>query len=166
MNKTSKQRLSQAEIDSLVQQAAAKKQLGSGPRPSVPRPQKQEARPTPDSKRPPEANPAVDAAAAKPEGQRQPEAKTPEQARSQQAQAATAKKEASPAPEKAAETPAKVEEGRSRDEKAPTVVLVPTPGQQNPLELKQYFWLGGEGTSGLQPDGVMTVLNKKLIRLG
>jgi len=131
----------------------------------VPRPQRQEAKPTPDSKRQPETAPVVDAAAAKPEDQRQPEAKAPEQPRDQQAQVPVAKKE-SPAAEKATETPAKAEESRSRDEKPPTVVLVPTPGQQSPLELKQYFWLGGEETPGLQPDGVMTVLNKKLIRLG
>jgi hypothetical protein len=79
---------------------------------------------------------------------------------------AAAKKEESPVVAKAVETPAKAEESLSRDEKVPTVVVVPSPARQNPLELKQYFWLGAEGASGPQPEGVMTVLNKKLFRLG
>ena len=166
MNKTAKQRLSQSEIDSLVQQAAAKKQLGSGPGLPAPRPQKQEAKPTVDSKRQPEAAaPATDAVAGKPESQRQPAAKTAEQPRVQQTQA-PAKREEPPSPAKAVETPARTEDNHSRDEKAAAVVVVSSSAHQSPLELKQYFWLGGEGKPDLQPDRVMTVLNKKLSKLG
>ncbi len=165
MNKTAKQRLSQSEIDSLVQQAAAKKQLGSGPGLPAPRPQKQEAKPSVESRRLPEATAApVEAVAPKPENQRQPAAKVQEQPRAQQTQAA-AKKEGPQSAAKAVETPARAEDNHNQDEKA-AVVVVSSSAQQSPLELKQYFWLGGEGTSDLRPDRVMTVLNKKLSRLG
>jgi hypothetical protein len=173
VNKTAKQRLSQSEIDSLVQQASVKKQLGSGPSLLAPRPQKQEAKPALDSKRQPEATaPVMDAVAGKPgqtENQRQTPVKTPEQARSQQTQSApAAKKENAQPAAKSVETPARSEDNHNKDEKAAAVVVVSSSAsaQGSPLELKQYFWLGGEGTSDLRPDRVMTVLNKKLSRLG
>jgi hypothetical protein len=145
VNKTAKQRLSQSEIDSLVQQASVKKQLGSGPGLPAPRPQKHEAKPNVESRRlPEEAAAPAEAAVTKPENQRQPVAKAQEQPRAQQAKAAAKNEE----PQSAA----KAVESSS--------------AQRSPLELKQYFWLGGEGTSDLQPDRVMTVLNKKLSRLG
>ncbi len=167
MNKTAKQRLSQAEIDSLVQQAATKKQLGSGPGLPASRASKQEAKPSTEPKRQPAAAaPATEAVADKPEGQRQPAAKIQEQPRVQQPQAVPAKKEELPSTAEAEETPARAENNDSQSEKASPVVVVASPVQHSPLELKQYFWLGGEGTSDLQPDRVMTVLNKKLFKLG
>lgn len=166
MNKTAKQRLSQSEIDSLVQQAAVKKHLGSGPGLPAPRPQKQEAKPIVESRRPPEAAAApAEAAVPKPENQRQPAAKGQEQPRAQQTQAA-AKNEEPQSAAKAVETPARSEENHNKDEKAAAAVVVSSSAQRSRLELKQYFWLGGEGTSDLQPERVMTVLNKKLSRLG
>lgn len=171
MNKTAKQRLSQSEIDSLVQQASVKKQLGSGLGFPAPRPQKQEAKPAVDSKRQPEAAaPVTDAVAGKPgqtENQRQTPVKTPEQARGQQTQSAhAAKKEDAQPAAKATETVAKDEDNHSQGEKAARAVVVAPSADHNPLELKQYFWLGGEGTSDLQSDRVMTVLKKKLSRMG
>lgn len=170
MNKTAKQRLSQSEIDSLVQQASVKKQLGSGPGLPAPRPQRQEAKPGVESRRLPEAVAAPEEAAVpKPENQRQTPVKTPEQARGQQTQSApAAKKEDAQPAAKATETVAKDEDNHKKDEKAAAVVVVSSSAsaQGSPLELKQYFWLGGEGTSDLQPNRVMTVLNKKLSRLG
>jgi hypothetical protein len=172
VNKTAKQRLSQSEIDSLVQQASVKKQLGSGPGLPAPRPQKQEVKPALDSKRQSEAVAApAEAAVPKTENQRQTPVKTPEQARSQQTQSAPAakKEDAQPQPAaKSAETPARSEDNHNQDEKPAAVVVVSSSAsaQRSPLELKQYFWLGGEGTSDLRPDRVMTVLNKKLSRLG
>lgn len=166
MNKTAKQRLSQSEIDSLVQQASVKKQLGSGPGLPAPRPQKQEAKPAVDSKRLPEAAAApAEAAVPEPENQRQPAAKAQEQPRAKQTQAA-AKKEEPQSAAKAVETPARSEDNHNQDEKAAAVVVVSSSAQGSPLELKQYFWLGGEGTSDLQSDRVMTVLKKKLSRMG
>jgi hypothetical protein len=171
VNKTAKQRLSQSEIDSLVQQAASKKQLGSGPGLPAPRPQKQEVKPAVDSKRQSEAvAPVTDAVAGKPgqpDNQRQTPAKTAEQARGQQPQSVpAAKKEGSQPAAKATETVAKDEDDPGHDEKAAGPVVVTPSAGHNPLELKQYFWLGGEDASDLQPDRVMTVLNKKLFRLG
>ena len=132
----------------------------------MPRPQKQEAKPSVEPKRLPEAAAApAEAAAPKPENQRQPAVKAKEQPRAQQTQAA-AKNEEPQSAAKAVETPARSEDNHNKDEKADAVVVGASSEQRSPLELKQYFWLGGEGTSDLQPDRVMMVLNKKLSRLG
>lgn len=171
MNKTAKQRLSQAEIDSLVQQAAAKKQSGARSGFPAPRVQKQEARPTVDSRRQPEAAASsTDSAQGKPgqtENQRQTSEGTQEQLHGQQTQGTPAIKADEPqsAP-KSAELPAKSEGDPGQDERRGGAIIVSSSPQHGHLELEQHFWLGGEGTSDLQADGVMIVLNRKLFKLG
>src|SRR4030042_6723234 len=93
MNKTAKQRLSQAEIDSLVQQAATKKALGSGASLPACRPLKQVPKPTVDSKRRPEMAALSTAGLARKSGQNEDQNQTSgqieEQLHTQQPQSIT-----------------------------------------------------------------------------
>lgn len=171
MNKTAKQRLSQAEIDSLVQQAAAKKQSRAGSGLPTPRVQKQEGKPNGDPKRQPEvaASSAGNATGkpGRPENQRQTLEKTQEQLHSQEVQGtATVKVDEPKLPPKSTELPAKADRVPLQDEKRDRMIIVSSTPQHGHLEVEQRFWLGGEGASDLQSDGVMIVLNRKLSKLG
>ncbi|OGO01811.1 MAG: hypothetical protein A2Y72_01280 [Chloroflexi bacterium RBG_13_53_26] len=170
MNKTAKQRLSQAEIDSLVQQAATKKQLGSGASLPAFRPLKQVPKPTVDSKRRPEMAALSTAGLARKSGQNEDQNQTSgqieEQLHTQQPQSITdLKPEESQSPQKIAESPAKPESSRSKEDKQG--IAIPLSSSSSPycqFELKQSF--RQEGTLDLPPDMVMAVLNKKLSKLG
>ena len=171
MNKAAKQRLSQAEIDSLVQQAAAKKQHRAGSGPPAPKVQKPEARPSVDSKRQPEvAASSTDSVAGKPvqpESRRQTLGGTQEQLRGQQPQNAPAVKAEEPqAAPKSAESLAKVESSPRQDERGAGVIVLSSSPQHGHLELEQRFRLGGKGTSSPQSERVMIVLDRKLFKLG
>ena len=170
MNKTAKQRLSQAEIDSLVQQAATKKQLGVGASFPASRPQKQGPRPTVDSKHRPEMAALSTAGLARKSGQNESQHQTSgqieEQLHTEQPQSSTdLKPEESQLSQKASESPAKPEGSRSKEDRQG--IAIPLPSSSSPycqFELKQS--LRQEGTLDLPPYMVMAVLNKKLSKLG
>jgi len=170
MNKTAKQRLSQAEIDSLVQQAATKKQLGSGAGFPTSRLPKQGPKPTVDAKRRPEMAALSTAGLASKSGQNENQNKTSrqieEKLHTQQPQSSTdLKPEESQLSQKASESPAKPEGSRIKEDKQGAAI--PLSSSSSPyyqFELKQSF--KQEGTSDLPPNVVIAVLNRKLSRLG
>lgn len=169
MNKTAKQRLSQAEIDSLVQQAASKRPLSPGLGQPGPRPQRQEPKPTVDSKRRTEA--AAPASSGEPstsgqeDNRNKASAQTEERVPTQQPQSAAEPPKEEPQPaRKPSEAPVKSDGGPGKVQKQVSIPPLSS-SSRGPLQLEQSFQLPGEGTSDSQRDLVMAVLNKKLSRL-
>ena len=169
MNKTAKQRLSQTEIDSLVQQAASKKRFSAGPGQPGPRPQKPEPKPAVDSKRGTEAAAPASSSAPSTSGQgdnrNQAPARTEEPLPAQQPQSVAEPPKEEPQPaRKSPEAPVKSDNGPSKVQKQVSIPPLSS-SSRGPLQLEQSFQLPGEGTSDSQRDLVMAVLNKKLSRL-
>lgn len=170
MNKTAKQRLSQTEIDSLVQQAASKRPLRAGSGQPVPSPQRQEPKPTVDSKRWSEAaslsSSGAPSTSAQEDNRDQTSGRTEEHLPTQQPQSAPepTREESQPA-RKNSEAPAKSDSGPSKGQKQVSIIPLSS-ASHGQVQLEQSFLLLGDGTSDLQLDLVMAVLNKKLSRLG
>jgi hypothetical protein len=169
MNKTAKQRLSQTEIDGLVQQAASKKPLSAGSGQPVPRPQRQEPKPTVDSKRRSETAAPSSSGAPSTSGQEdnrnQTSGRTEERLPTQQTQSAPEPTKEEPQPaRKSSEAPVKSDNGPSKVQKQVSIPPLSS-SSRGPLQLEQSFQLLGEGASDSHQDMVMAVLNKKLSRL-
>ena len=170
MNKTAKQRLSQTEIDSLVQEAATKKPLSAGSGQPGPRPQRQEPKPTVDSKRRSEAaalsSSGAPSTSEQEDNRNQTSGRTEERLPTQQPQSAPEPTKEEPQPaRKSSEAPAKSDGGQSKGQKQVSIIPLSS-SSRGQFQLEQSFLLLGEETSDLQMDLVMAVLNKKLSRLG